>query len=155
MYMRNLWPSTTLPDPGALIRDLERMIDAVSRSAGMDSWGTSFPPVNVSRDGERYYLRAILPGIQADRLKVSVERNKVTIGGEREAQPDSGARAERKGEPSYHRQERAEGAFSRTLTLDTAFDADGVTATYRDGILTIALPLPSAARARLVPVHAT
>lgn len=155
MYMRSLWPSTALPDPGALIRDLERVIDAVSRNTRMDSWGTTFPPVNVSRDGERYYLRAVLPGIQPDELKVSVERNKVTIAGEREVQPDSSTRGERYGERSYHRQERTEGAFSRTLTLDTVFDAEGVTASYRDGILTIALPLTNAAKARLVPVQAS
>ena len=45
--------------------------------------------------------------------------------------------------------------FNADGTLDTAFDADGVTASYRDGILTIALPLTNAAKARLVPVQAS
>jgi len=146
MNMRNLWPSIELPDPGALIRDLERMIDAVSRQDVTGSWRGVFPPVNVSRDEERYYVRAVVPGIEPSKLQVNVERSKVTISGERSLEGES-----RDGR-SHHRQERTEGSFSRTITLDTVFDSDAVEATYRDGILTIALPLSSAAKARQVPV---
>ena len=156
MYMRGRWPTNALHDPGALIRDLERMIDAVSRTTGTDSWAGSFPPLNVSRDDERYYVRAVLPGIEPEKLQVSVERNKVTITGERAIppEPSSGERTSGK-EPSYHRQERAEGRFSRTITLDAMFDSEHVAANYRDGILTIALPLTNAAKARLVHVQAS
>jgi HSP20 family protein len=156
MYMRSLWPMT-LSDPGALIRDLERMIDTVSRNAGTtDSQRGAVPPLNVSRDGERYYVRAILPGIEPENLQVSVERNKVTIAGERalpdEPSSDGGGRV---AGPSFHRRERSEGSFNRTITLDTMFDPEGVSATYREGILTVALPLASAAKARMVPVRAS
>jgi HSP20 family protein len=156
MLMRSLWPASTLSDPGALIRDLERMIETVSRSAGTsDSYRGASPPMNVSRDGERYYVRAILPGIEPQNLQVSVERNKVTIAGERALPEEPSSDDGRPGvTPSFHRQERAGGSFSRTITLDTMFDSEGVSATYRDGILTVALPLSTAAKARLVPVRA-
>lgn len=155
MYMRSLWP--TLPDPGALIRDLERMIDTVSRNVGTtDSHHGASPPLNISRDGERYYVRAILPGIEPEKLQVSVERNKVTIAGERALPAEPSSDRGRPGVgPSFHRQERVEGSFNRTITLDTMFDSEGVSATYRDGILTIALPLANAAKARSVPVRAS
>ena len=157
MYMRSLWPTSTLPDPGALIRDLERMIDTVSRNVGtIDSYRGASPPLNVSRDGERYYVRAILPGIEPEKLQVSVERNKVTIAGERALPVEPSSDGGRPGVgPSFHRQERAEGSFNRTITLDAMFDSEGVSATYRDGILTVALPLANAAKARLVPVRAS
>lgn len=149
MYMRSLWPSTTLPNPGTLLRDLERVIEAVSRSSGTD-WRGTFPPLNVSRDEERFYVRALLPGIDPAKLQVSVERNKVTISGERAIEPEPAKNA-----ASYHRQERTEGSFSRTITLDASIDSEAVSASYRDGVLTIALPLSSAARARMIPVKAS
>ena len=157
MYMRSLWPMNALPDHGALIRDLERMIDAASRNVGTnDSYRGPSPPLNVSRDGERFYVRAVLPGMEPEKLQVSVEGNKVTIAGERALadEPFSGGGRPGAG-PSFHRQERAEGSFNRTITLDTAIDSESVSATYREGILTVALPLANAAKARRVLVRAS
>jgi HSP20 family protein len=155
MYSRNLRPTNALPDPGALLRDLERMIDAASRSTEREVWG-AFPPLNVSRDEERCYVRALLPGIEPDKLQVSVDRTKVTIAGDRAALPEPAYTkrdGNEAGSASYHRRERAEGSFSRTLALDLGFEPQGVEASYRDGILTIALPLASSAKARLIPVQ--
>ncbi|MGC4063997.1 MAG: Hsp20/alpha crystallin family protein [Polyangiaceae bacterium] len=53
---------------------------------------------------------------------------------------------------SYHRKERAEGEFSRTVTLPTEFDAARVEARFKDGILTVTLPKAEAAKPRQIVV---
>ena len=54
---------------------------------------------------------------------------------------------------SYHRKERAEGPFSRSVTIPAAFDGSRVEAKYVDGILTLTLPKPEAAKPRRVTVQ--
>ena len=54
---------------------------------------------------------------------------------------------------SYHRKERVEGAFSRSVTLPAAFDGTRVDAKYVDGILTLTLPKPETAKPRRVTVQ--
>ena len=92
-----------------------------------------FPPINVSEDDDNVYLTAELPGISPDQIDITVEEESVTIKGERKAEPESS-------EVSYHRKEREEGEFSRTITLPTRIQADKVTAEAKDGILSLVLP---------------
>jgi HSP20 family protein len=54
---------------------------------------------------------------------------------------------------SYHRKERAEGAFSRSVTLPESFDGARVDAKYVDGVLTLTLPKHEAAKPRRVTVQ--
>jgi HSP20 family protein len=54
---------------------------------------------------------------------------------------------------SYHRRERAEGSFNRTLTLPGEVDAERVDAHYSDGILTLKLPKAEAAKPRQISVR--
>ena len=83
----------------------------------------------------------------------------VTVDGERRIVRDgaiavSGTRQSPEEEGvSYHRKERAEGAFSRSVTLPAAFDGTRVEAKYVDGILTLTLPKPEAAKPRRVTVQ--
>jgi HSP20 family protein len=104
-----------------------------------------FPPLNVTQDANNYYVRAEVPGIKASELSISAVRNQLTIAGKREIPPEQG-------HVSYHRRERAEGAFNRTLTLPTELDADRVDARCVDGILTLTLPKTEAAKPRQVVV---
>ncbi len=92
-----------------------------------------FPPINVTEDDDNLYLTAELPGIPADKIDITVEEESVTIKGERKAEPEGE-------EVSYHRKEREEGEFSRTITLPTRIVADKVTAEAKDGVLSLVLP---------------
>jgi HSP20 family protein len=71
----------------------------------------------------------------------------VSIAGKREIQQEH----ER---VSYHRKERPEGSFSRTVTLPAEVDAERVEAKYADGVLTIMLPKAEAAKPRQIAVKA-
>jgi HSP20 family protein len=149
MFKQGMWPSGSrgLLDPGRLLRDFERVLDAFTTSpwsAFGDSTGV-FPALNISRDKDRYYIRAELPGVRADDLNITTEGNKLTLSGERRIPDEAGV--------SYHRRERTAGKFSRTVTLPGPCDSERVEAKYLDGVLTISLPIAEAAKARRITVN--
>jgi len=127
---------------------LRLMGAAGEEAAGEVGEGTAgvFPPVNVTQDSDRFVVRAEVPGIRSSDLEISALRNRVSITGRREIPQERGERV------SYHRRERAEGTFSRTLALPTEIDADRVEARYADGVLTLTLPKAEAAKARQIVV---
>jgi len=107
-----------------------------------------YPLVNLRADDERFVVEALAPGLDTDSLDVSVQGNTLTISGEKKPIPDVPAEA-------FHRNERSVGRFVRTYRLDCGIDPAGVTADYRNGILTITLPKSEAARPRKVSVTAS
>jgi HSP20 family protein len=127
-----------------LRREMHRLLDAGRTEFG-DVGSGVFPPMNVTQDADNFYVRAEVPGIKAKELSISAVKNRLTIAGKREIQSEN----ER---VSYHRKERPEGSFNRTLTLPTEVDVDRVEARYADGILTLKLPKAEAANPRLISV---
>ncbi len=77
-------------------------------------------------------------------LEVLVSGNEVTITGERKIREPESA--------NWHRRERSQGRFSRTLTLPWEVDADKVQATLRDGVLSVRLPKAESAKPKKVKV---
>ncbi len=106
-----------------------------------------FPAVNVTEDKDNYYLRAELPGIRSEELDISVAENRISIRGERKIPAE-------KGEFSYHRREREEGAFRRTLALPVEIDADKVKAEMKKGILKVILPKHENTKPRKIQIAA-
>ncbi|HKZ04469.1 MAG TPA: Hsp20/alpha crystallin family protein [Methylomirabilota bacterium] len=125
-------------------RDMERLMERLTGVAEDGSTAGVFPPMNVSEDADHYYVRALLPGADPDQLNVSMVNQTISVSGTRQSPEEK--------EVSYHRRERVEGAFSRSVTLPAAFDGAGVAAKYVDGILTLTLPKPEAAKPRRVNV---
>ncbi len=105
-----------------------------------------FPPMNVTQDDDNFYVRAEVPGIKANEISISAVRNRISLSGRREI-PAEHERV------SYHRKERAEGSFNRTVTLPTEVDAQRVEARYADGILTLTLPKAEEAKPRQITVR--
>ena len=91
------------------------------------------PAIDLVEEGEQYVLRADLPGLSEDEVKVEVQD--LTISGERKSE-----REERKG--GYYRVERASGAFSRSLTLPEGVDQDAIQAHFEKGVLEVRVPRP-------------
>jgi HSP20 family protein len=104
-----------------------------------------FPPVNITQDNDNFYVRAEVPGLNAKELSISAMRNRLSLSGKREI-PKEQDRV------SYHRKERAEGTFSRTVTLPAEVDAERVDARYVDGILNLTLPKAEQAKPRQITV---
>jgi HSP20 family protein len=126
-------------------RDMESLMERLTGVAPDGAVAGVFPPVNVAEDRDHYYVRALIPGINPDELNVSVVHQTVAVSGTRQTREEAGA--------SYHRKERAEGAFSRSVTLPAAFDGTRVEAKYVDGILTLTLPKPEETKPRRVTVQ--
>lgn len=126
---------------------MNRLLDTVAGEAlGADVGAGVFPPLNITQDDDHFYLRAEVPGIKPSELSLSAVRNRVSLAGKREIQREN----ER---VSYHRKERAEGSFNRTVTLPSEVDAQRAEARYADGILTVTLPKAEHAKPRQITVR--
>jgi HSP20 family protein len=149
MLVRRSWPSRpafedSFADFEHLRREMQRLLDGPGRADGEVGAGV-FPPINVTQDADNFYVRAEVPGIKASELSISAVKNRLTIAGKREI-PNERERV------SYHRRERPEGSFNRSLTLPTELNVDGIDAQYADGILMLKLPKAEAAKPRLISV---
>ena len=91
------------------------------------------PRVDVTESDEAYTVRADLPGLEEKDIQVSLEEGVLTIQGKLESEKDEDKRGVR-----YV--ERASGSFHRSIELPAEVDAAKVTASYRQGVLTVTLP---------------
>lgn len=109
--------------------------------------GRLFPLLNVRQVDDTYVVTAELPGLKSEDLEINVEGDILSLKGERKAHElVEGA--------SYHRRERAAGKFHRSITLPNKVDSENVKATYKDGVLTVRLPIEKAIQPRHIAVTA-
>ena len=110
--------------------------------------GTWAPPVDIYENGkDELVITAELPGFKPEDVSVTVEGDVLTFGGERKLAQDLG-------EKHWRRLERRYGKFSRSFSLPPTVDAEHVSAEYKDGTLTVTLPLREEAKPRRVSVKA-
>ena len=88
------------------------------------------PVVDIEESAEAYTIRAELPGLSKEKVKVTVENGVLTLSGERDLE----RRVETK---TFHRVERSHGSFSRSFTLPKDVDSASVGANFKDGLLEI------------------
>jgi HSP20 family protein len=103
------------------------------------------PSVDVSETAEEFVIKAELPGVQKENIKVSVEDGVLRLQGERRQE------REEKGK-KYHRVERQYGSFLRTFTLPDNVDESKILAEAKDGVLNVRLPKSEKTRAKAVEV---
>ena len=103
------------------------------------------PLVDISEDDKEYLIKAELPDIKKDDIKLSVHDNILSISGERKYEK------EEKGK-KYHRVERAYGSFLRSFTLPEDADASKIAAENKDGILKVHLPKSEKAKPKSIEV---
>lgn len=109
-------------------------------------WETS-PRVDVTDRGSEYVLRAEVPGYRREDLHVDVGESSVSLRGEKaEEQLEENA--------CYVCRESSRGAFERTIPLPSEVRTEGVSATLKDGILTLILPKVHAEQRRQIEVKA-
>jgi HSP20 family protein len=107
-----------------------------------EDMGASFTPrVDVEEDEKKVRVIAELPGMDASDIDISINRDVLTLRGEKSLE-----REERKGQ--YHRIERSYGSFERQIPLGVEVDAEMVGADLNDGVLTITLPKPTGEAAK-------
>lgn len=118
------------------------------RSTGEEgTWfsGAWTPPVDIYETDEALVMKAELPGFSKDDIGIELKENTLVIRGERKREDEIK-------EGSYHRVERAYGAFQRSFLLPTTVDHEKVNASYKDGILELRLPKVAAAQPKRIAV---
>jgi len=121
-------------------RDLDSVFDQLSGRTG----GASAMAMDAYRRGSDVWVHLDLPGMAADSLDISVERNVLTVSGERSWERQEGDRV--------YLNERRQGAFRRQVTLGEGLDADGIEADYTDGVLTLRVPVAEKAQPRKIQI---
>jgi len=152
MLTRNVFglPSMGWRNPFADLENLNRQMDMLTnamygRPGARLMMPKVFPAINITEDKDKYYVRAELPGIKAEDIKLEVTGKNLSIIGERKIQSeDENVR--------YHRREREAGRFSRIVGLPGDLDADSVDAKLVAGLLTVAIAKSAAAKAKQITV---
>ncbi len=117
------------------------------REAGSSAWGLWYPEVEVLEREGKLIVRADLPGLKKEDVTLEVTDNAIIIEGERRSE-------EEESREGYFRSERRYGKFRRSIPLPESVDAESAEATFRNGVLEIALDLPEGAgvRGRLIEI---
>jgi len=103
------------------------------------------PPVDLVEQDDEFVLRADLPGVGQDDVKVELDENVLTVSGERHSE-----QKERK--EGYYRFERASGSFSRSLTLPEGVDPEAIKANFDNGVLEVRIPKPQQRKPQRVAI---
>ncbi len=106
------------------------------------------PAVDVIRDNDNLVVRADVPGIKPDEVKIEIEDDILTV---------TGAHEERKEEKdkNFLRRERRYGSFRRSMALPAGVDAKKIKAKTHDGVVEVTVPLPKEAKKETVTITPT
>lgn len=107
---------------------------------------TLVPAMDAYRRGSDVWVHLDLPGVAADSLDISVERNVLTVAGERYWDRQEG--------DHLYVNDRAQGRYRRQVHLGDGLDAEAIEADYHDGVLTLRIPVAEKAKARKITVNA-
>jgi len=130
--------------------EMRGRFDQMLRDIGVgEGLGQAWSPlVDVVRRDEEVVLRADIPGIKPDEVKISVEDGVLTVSGEHEEKTSEE-------EGFFVRRERRYGAFSRSMTLPRGVKAEDIAATTEDGVLEVTIPLPQEDQTEAVEIKPT
>ncbi len=120
-----------------LDRLAQQMVGTPARPAAM--------PIDAYRHGDTFVVEFDLPGVKAEDVDITVERNVLTVHAKRERSQNAG---------EFVISERSVGSFSRQLFLGETLDTDSLVASYVDGVLTLRVPVAEKAKPRKIEIAA-
>jgi HSP20 family protein len=140
------WSSSPFHALQRFAEEMDRMFDDFGlgrTSRGAPRWSTGAaemwaPQIDVFQKGDQLVVKADLPGLKKDDIRVDVTEDAVTIQGDRKSEHEE----QREG---YYQTERSYGSFSRVIPLPAGAMSDQAKATFRDGVLEITMPSPPTA----------
>jgi len=144
---RNLMTWDPFREVSTMREDMERLFDSMlgryPRERDQALWA---PAVDVEETNEAMIIRAELPGMKREDIKVKVAEDMVTISGERKYEAEQKDR-------TFHRVERAYGSFQRTIVLPVSVQGEKAAAGYKSGLLELVLPKAERVKAREITVE--
>jgi len=123
--------------------ELERMSNALSRLSGRTQH--EFPLINMWVDADSVTVTSEIPGIDVDDIEISVVGKSLSLRGSRKQD-------EMKENEAYHRRERWNGRFSKTVELPFNVQTDRVDAKFSKGVLSITLPRAEAEKPKKIDI---
>jgi HSP20 family protein len=104
-----------------------------------------FPKVDISEGPQQYDIRAEIPGMKKEDIKISINKNVLTISGEKKEEKKTE-------EKKYHRVESYYGSFQRSFVLPDGIKSEKVDANFKDGVLSVVVPKSEEAREKAVDI---
>ena len=135
-------PLTELDD---IQQRLNRVFLDRTAKAGAPSFTDFSPAVDIEENATEFIVKADLPDVKKDDLKIHLENGVLAIEGERKQEK------EQKG-TTFHKIEREYGRFVRRFSLPTDVDADKVRAVFKDGVLNVVLPKAPSATSKTIEI---
>ena len=126
-----------------LHREMDRLFSRAFGDSAAVTQGTSFTPaIEVTSEKDGWNVQLALPGVDPKDVQIEVAGNTLMVRGER--------RREQKNEPQFS--EITYGRFERTLQLPDSIDGEKVSASYRNGVLVMHLPLHESVKPRRIQI---
>ncbi len=132
----------------ALHREVNRLFDDFWRDFNLPTFGSlgrsGWPKIEVSENDKEIRVTAELPGMDEKDVELVLTENLLTLRGEKKTENGDG----------IHLTERFYGAFERTIPLVAEVDRDKVQASFKNGVLTVALPKTASAQqmSKCIPI---
>lgn len=126
--------------------ELRHRLDQVFRDlsdGGQRGWS---PSVDLVRRDDALVLRADIPGLKPEEVKIEIEDDVLTISGEHREEKEEK-------QEDYVRRERRFGSFSRSMAMPKGVEPDEIKATTEDGVLEVTIPMPKAAEKKKVEIE--
>lgn len=124
---------------------LDQFFTDFDRSVGVNKRGFH-PPVDIVEEKEAFILRAELPGVARENIKIEVKENQLNLSGRKENGWSGNGGEFRYAESSF-------GVFSRSFELPRNVQGDSVRAEYKDGVLTLRIPKAKEALSRTIAIE--
>jgi HSP20 family protein len=148
----NCMSALTRWDPFKEMDDLQKRLSSVFGMAARPTNGKEemtvaqwLPLVDITEDDKEYLIKAELPEVKREEVKVNVESGVLTISGERKFEKEEKNKR-------YHRVERAYGSFTRSFSVPDDADDSKVSAEFKEGVLTVRLAKSEKARPKSIEV---
>lgn len=121
---------------------MERFFGENAKFPTAPTWA---PRVDVEETDKEIVVKADLPGVDPKNVEITVENGVLTVRGEKKEE-------KREGDKNYHRLERFAGSFYRAIQLPPSADAEKVSATSANGVVTVAIPKKPEAQPKKIAV---
>jgi len=115
---------------------------------GVDAWDTDTvwsPAVDITETEDGFEVKAEIPGMNKDEIKINYEDDMLTLSGERNQEKEEKNK-------NFHRIERRYGKFQRSFCLPNHIKADAIKANYKNGVLTVNIPKSEDAKPKEIAI---
>ncbi len=137
--LRSEAPVRYWPDAGLLASFFDDFPFRLSSDRGI------VPAVDILEKDGNLILRAEVPGMSEKDIAIKLDGSVLTLSGEKKIENEDKR-------DNYHRVERSFGSFTRSFTLPETADREKISADYKNGVLTITVPMRAEAKPRQVPI---